>query len=139
MCLGHLKHAGDLDQVWAPDPTIEEKLLPVRLTDSNWEEIVVDPLTNKLRDGSSWFIFVYYKKCPLCKKFKPTFEQIARNLTEETGVRFGMIDVVEAERLKETLMIKVSPWIAFIKDGMLYEYDNLRTRDSFRNFIYSDL
>jgi Thioredoxin len=127
------------DNIWKPDPKIDSALLPVRLTDANWNEVVMDPETNQIRDGKQWFIFYYYRKCTICQKFKDQFELISKDLTQEIGVRFGMVDVMESELLKESFKVKVSPWIVFLKDGTAFDYDNLRNKESIKNFIQSDL
>ena len=44
-------------------------------------------------------------------------------------VRFAMIEVMENELVRETMGVKVSPFFAFIKDGVLYEYDGSRQKD----------
>lgn len=86
-------------------------------------------------------IFFYYKKCNICVRFKPQFEYIASTLKQQpefADVNFGMVDVMESEKLKETFKIKVSPWFAFIKNGTIYEYEGTRNLDAFKVFILRD-
>jgi hypothetical protein len=67
-----------LEEIWAPDPSISADLLPLRVNEDNYEELVVDPSAGGLTRGDKpFFLFFYYKKCQISQKFKPTYEQLA--------------------------------------------------------------
>jgi hypothetical protein len=91
--------------------------LPVRITDFSYDEEVVNYSTGETYDRiKPWFIFFYYKKCPISTKFKPQYEYIAKELKDFAN--FGMVDVIENEMLKETYGIKSTPYFVMLKNNV---------------------
>jgi hypothetical protein len=54
------------------------------------------------------------------------------------GVRFGMVEAMENELIKETLGIKVSPHFAMIKGNQVIEYNGSRNKELIKQFIEKD-
>ena len=132
-----LSRTDDLDPLWDPDPSIPADLLPLRLTDRSYDQYVVDYATGSTFDPEKpWFIFFYYRKCKISQKFKPQYEEIARELTEYA--HFAMVDVMEAEMLKETYAIKATPFFVMLKGDTAIEYENSRSKEAILQFIRVD-
>ena len=92
-----------------------------------------------VKDGKAqgvWFVFFYNRKCDICQKFKPEFERIAAELHNLAS--FGMLEIVDSEELRDTYGIKYAPYLAFVKDDKIYDYDNARKLEAVRNFITKD-
>ena len=129
-------HTDDLDESWEPSSTIEAAKLPIRITEKSYDEIVVDPMTNDIYPGLPWFIFFYSKACGFCQEFKKEFEDLTDRAHDMA--RYGMIDGHASEYLKYTYNIKAYPTILMLHDGMVYEYEGMRTFESLRAFIRQD-
>jgi len=122
--------------VWAPSKDIDPENLPIRIDEKLYDEIVVDPMTNDIYPGKPWFIYFYSRKCHFCQEFKAEFEDLANRINDMA--RFGMIDSPNNEFIKETFNLKAYPTIVLIYDGMVYEYEGMRTFESLRAFIKQD-
>ena len=83
-----------------------------------------------------WFIFFYYRKCNISQKFKLQYEELARELSEDA--QFGMVDVMEAEMLKETYAVKATPFFVMLKGDTAIEYENSRSKEAILQFIRVD-
>ena len=125
--------AYDYEELWTPNPDIEPEKLPVLIDEKNYDELVVDPMTNDIYPGDPWFLLFYVKGCSWCQEFKPEFEELATKL--HGNARFGMIDCHQSEYIKESYKINAYPTLLLVYDGMVYEYEGSRTFDSMRAFI----
>ncbi|CDW74375.1 protein disulfide isomerase family member 4 [Stylonychia lemnae] len=128
--------AQDFDDFWKPSETILNYWLPLLIEDKNYDDLVVDPMTNDIYPGQPWLLFFYIKRCSWCQEFKSEFEDLANRLHDVAN--FGMIDCHKSEYLKESYRISAYPTLILIYDGMAYEYEGSRTFESIRAFIKQD-
>ena len=126
----------EIEKLWEVDTTYPEEVRPIRLNDTTWDELVVDPITNDIYPGKPWLVMFYDKDCKYCQEMKTEFESFANRSHEIAN--WGMVDGHASELLKETFDIQWYPTMILIQNGMAYEYEGTRIYESVRAFIIRD-
>lgn len=113
---------------WAAPP--EEQLDPnskvVVLTDDNFHSEVISK-------GEPMFVQFYAPWCGHCKRLMPTWDALAAELLGET--RFGRIDCVPNEKMKDKYQIRGFPTLKLFVHGRSHEFKGMRSPESLKAFL----
>ncbi|KAJ8977167.1 hypothetical protein NQ317_003107 [Molorchus minor] len=108
---------------WRPDSPILE------LSDHNFKD--------QIRRNNVVLVLFYAPWCGYCKKMKPDFMAVAKDLDSEGFAKcFAMIDCTENPEVTEQFQISGFPTIKLFKNGRyIQDYTGNRTADDIRKFI----
>ena len=109
--------SGRTKEVVKPGPPPNAKGTSVSLTAETFQKLVTttqDP----------WFIKFYAPWCTHCQHLKPTWDQLARELTGQLNI--GEVNCDAQPRLCKDARVKAYPTIYFFRGGERVEYDGLR-------------
>jgi len=98
----------------------------VTLTDDNFHEEVI-------ANGEPIFIQFYAPWCGHCKRLMPTWDALAQELEGET--RFGRIDCVPNEKMKDKYQIRGFPTLKLFMHGRSHEFRGMRSPESLKAFL----
>ena len=104
-----------------------------------------DPLgtiQGQSNQDSPFILYYFYNpNCGACKKFSPTWNEVANKLKNAPGISVRAIDNTkpENERLSFYYNITRTPTIIFVTPNKNIEYSGERTADDIYNFIITNL
>jgi len=97
------------------------------LTDANFDNFV-----QQGKGSFPWFIMFYAPWCPHCNRLKPTWEQVAGELSGKVNV--GYVDCDESPIVKNRLSIGGFPTLVYFHENLMYEYSGFRNLGNFTHF-----
>jgi protein disulfide-isomerase-like protein len=117
-------------QYWgAPQPVEEAHTADshvVTLTDDNFHSEVI-------AKGEPMFVQFHAPWCGHCKRLMPTWDALALELLGET--RFGRIDCVPNEKMKDKYQIRGFPTLKLFMHGRSLEFKGMRSPESLKAFL----
>ena len=94
----------------------------LQLSAEEFDELVVDPATNKTRDGKAWFIKFYAPWCGHCRKFAPVWKRFRNQHEEELNIARVDCDNDATNAICERFKVASYPSLIYLKDDMFYRF-----------------
>ena len=108
---------GRTKEIVKTGPPPNAKGTSVPLTAENFQKVVTTT-------QDAWFIKFYVPWCSHCQALKPTWDQMARELTGQLNI--GEVNCEAEPRLCKDARVQAYPTIYFFRGGERVEYDGLR-------------
>ena len=102
--------------------TININQSPLMLTVEDFDRLVVDKQTSKVKEGKPWFIKFYAPWCGHCKKLAPTWEEFHQKHGSEINVAKVDCTNEDSNELCAQFGIRGYPTLMFLKEGKAYTF-----------------
>lgn len=113
-----------------------EKLLD--LTAAAFDELVVDPKTNKIMNGIPWMIMFYAPWCGHCKRLMPVFDEFAEIYGDGHRLNVARVNCDESANSNLCTAYEISgfPTVLFLSGEHFYDYNSERTVEGLKKFVF---
>ena len=99
-----------------------------QLSVEEFDELVIDPATNKTRDGKAWFVKFYAPWCAHCRKFAPDWKKFYNQQKEKLNVARVDCDADATKIICARFNVTSYPTLILMKDDMYYRYGKKEQR-----------
>lgn len=105
---------------------------PVRtLTSASFE-------TDVIQSNHPWILKFYAPWCGHCRRLAPMWHRLSKSLQEQgSATRVGQIDCTVHRRVCSRFDVKGYPTLLYIRDGIVYKYQDARNLNAFIEFVES--
>ncbi|MES1909766.1 MAG: hypothetical protein MHM6MM_002460 [Cercozoa sp. M6MM] len=82
-----------------------------------------------------WFVKFYAPWCGHCKHLAPTWEEFAKEKSDELKVNVAKVDCTSNRATCKRFNVRGYPTLVFMKEGVMYKYQGQRSIDAFSKFV----
>ena len=91
--------------------------LPIEIDQTNFMDLVLDPITEELKGDTPWFIEFFAPWCPHCQHLAPVWDQFYRDNKETLNVARVDCTSDDGKSLCRKFMIRSYPTLLYFPVG----------------------
>ena len=106
--------------------------LPTELTTDDFSNGKVTTAAGET--SGAWFVEFYNPRCPHCKKFSPTWDQLADDFSRDP-INFGKLDCIKYKPVCDRFNIWGVPTLLMFRENHVSEYESHNDYDSVAKYL----